>query len=75
MSLPQPAPGRVFCWVKHPGMHDQLASWVGNVIAGTMLVLGILRLRRRHREKRSMRFRHFKGFGVERTRLDIDDQR
>jgi len=55
-------------------MHDQLASWVGDIIASITLGLGILQLCRRRREKRRMRFRHFKGFGVERMRLDIDDQ-
>lgn len=35
-------------------MHDQLGSWVGDIIAGIMLILGILRLGRRYRDKRSM---------------------
>jgi hypothetical protein len=52
----------------------QLASWVGDIIAGIMLTLGILLLGRRHHDKRSMPVRHFKGCGIERTRLDIDDR-
>jgi hypothetical protein len=51
-------------------MHDQLAGWVGDIIGGVGLLLGILKLRR---YRRKIRYRHFKGFGVERTRLDVDD--
>jgi hypothetical protein len=32
-------------------MHDQLARWAGDIMAGIKLTLEILRLGRRHRDK------------------------
>jgi hypothetical protein len=56
-------------------MNDQLASWVGDVIAGVGVLLSFLQLRRPRRNKRIVRYRHWKGFGIERTRLDVTDDR
>jgi hypothetical protein len=57
-------------------MHHQLASWIGDIIAAVSLLLTIFFRVRRHRGRKTVtRFRHWKGFGIERTRLDVIDDR
>jgi hypothetical protein len=61
-------------------MFDQLASWLQVVIGFASLILSVDKGPRRkkptRRIRRVLRYRHFKGWGIERTRLDvIDDSR
>jgi hypothetical protein len=60
-------------------MTDQLASWLQVAIGFVCLVLSIDKGRRRksvRRNRRVVRYRHLKAWGIERTRLDvIDDSR